>query len=223
MVEPADIAFLKRTLRHEVTALCRWNRQPWKLPFTSTIRAIKDNDWPAVFFGGTLRSLLVSRIVKKSRGRPRDIDIVLGVPTIDELRSEFHPWITRQTRFGGLALSRKGWEFDVWPVHETFAFKMAGGEPRFEDLPKTTLLNAEAIAVEVWPKPGKPRQVYSWDDRFFHGVLTRTLELNQPANPYPKLSVLRSLVIANQLAWRVGPRLANFLAMYGTEISVPYI
>ena len=220
MVKHEEIKKLKRILRREVTALCRWNGRRWKLPLTSTIHTIQDNHWPAVFFGGTLRSLLLSRLVHNAPGRPRDIDIVVGSITIEDLQKEFGPWISRRTRFGGLALRRRGWEFDLWPVNETFAFKQSGkNDAAFENLPKTTFLNAEAIAVEVWPKPGKPRRIYSWNDQFFDGVLTKTLELNNPENPYPELCVLRSLVMANVLRWRVGPCLARFLTQHGPRIS----
>src|SRR4051812_48642791 len=61
-------------------------------------------------------------------------------------------------------------------------------------LPETTFFNLEAIAVDVWPQIGKARSIYSGDDQFFEGIITRTLELNRPENPFPGLCIVRSLV-----------------------------
>jgi len=178
------------------------------------------NAWPAVFFGGTLRSLLISRITKDVPGRPRDIDIVLSVNSVNDVERQFQEWVSRKTRYGGIGLWRRGWQFDLWPVTETFAFKQTRClEPGFEELPKTTFLNAEAIAIDVWTQPGKPRKIYSGDDQFFHGVLTATLDVNQIDNPFPELSVLRALVMANHLRWKIAPRLAAFITTHGTRIS----
>jgi hypothetical protein len=220
MVEDRQIETLKNVLRKEVALLCRNDNRFWKTAIARTIGEIKEKRWPAVFFGGTLRSLLISRLTRDMPGRPRDIDIVLGGTTIEQLEHQFDQWIWRRTRFGGLALRRKGWQFDLWPVNETYAFKQTGEpEPEFADLPKTTFLNIEAIAVEVWPQPGRPRRIYSWDDQFFTGILTRTLEVNRRDNPYSELSVLRALVMANHLKWKIGPRLGRFLARHGPRIS----
>lgn len=220
MANSKQIEALKNVLRKEVGLLCRNDNRFWKTAIAHTIGEIKEKRWPAVFFGGTLRSLMISRLTRDMPGRPRDIDIVLSGTTVKQLEDQFDQWIWRHTRFGGLALHRKGWQFDLWPVNETFAFKEMGqSQPEFADLPKTTFLNAEAIAVEVWPQPGRPRQIYSWDDQFFTGILTRTLEMNRRDTPYSELSVLRALVMANDLRWKIGPRLAQFLAQHGPRIS----
>jgi hypothetical protein len=220
MAERKQIEVLKNVLRREVGLLCRNDNRLWKKAIANTIGEIKERRWPAVFFGGTPRSLMISRLTRDAPGRPRDIDIVLGGTTLNQLEHQFDHWVWRRTRFGGLALRRKGWQFDLWPVNETFAFKQAGeSDPDFSDLPKTTFLNAEAIAVEVWPQPGRPRQIYSWDEQFFTGILTRTLEMNRHDNPYSELSVVRALVMANQLRWKIGPSLARFLAWHGPRIS----
>src|SRR5262249_4099494 len=69
----------------------------------------------------------------------------------------------------------------------------------------------EAIAVDVWTQRGKPRTIYSGDDQFFDGILSQTLELNRPENPFPGLCVVRSLVLAASLNYAIGPRLAAYL------------
>jgi len=220
MADGKQIELLKRLLREEVASFCRHDGVVWRKSISNTISEIRDRDWPAVFFGGTLRSLLLSRLSENKPGRPRDIDIVLSGTSIDEMRSTFEPYISRQTRFGGLQLKRVNWLFDVWPLKDTFALKQQGVEsPTFEDLPATTFFNVEAIAVEVWPKRGHPRKVFSSDDQFFRGVITRTIEINREENPFPELCVVRALVMAAKLRWKVGPRLLSYLGKHGELMS----
>ena len=220
MDKSKQIELLKRLLRDEVASFCRHNDADWKKAISETIDEIKERNWGAVFFGGTLRSLLLSRLSHNEPGRPRDIDIVMNGASLDELRSSFEPFISRQTRFGGLQLKRVNWQFDVWPLRETFALKERGVEsPTFADLPTTTFFNVEAVAVEVWPQRGHPRRVFSTDDQFFRGIIDRTIEINQEENPFPELCVVRAFVMAANLQWKVGPRLLSYLGMHGDTMS----
>jgi hypothetical protein len=220
MDDGLQIGLLKKLLLKEVSSFCRNDKRRWKQPISATISEVREQNWEAVFFGGTLRSLLLSRLKSNSPGRPRDIDIVLNGATLNDLRQTFKTSISRETRFGGLQLKRVAWQFDVWPLNETYAFKEESApSPSFEDLPSTTFFNVEAIAVEVWPKPGLSRRVFSGDDQFFHGVLDRTIEVNRLQNPFPELCVVRSIVMAANLAWKVGPRLLRYLAEYGGSMS----
>ena len=215
-----QIELLKKLLRDEVVSFCRQDDAEWKKSISETIDEIKQKNWAAVFFGGTLRSLLLSRLSKNEPGRPRDIDIVMNGASLDDLRSSFEPFISRQTRFGGLQLKRVNWQFDVWPLKETFALKEGGVEsPTFADLPSTTFFNVEAVAVEVWPKCGHPRRIFSNDDQFFRGIIERTIEINREQNPFPDLCVVRALVMAANLQWKVGPRLLSYLGKHGDTMS----
>jgi hypothetical protein len=203
---------LKRKLLAEVRTLFRPNRSVWRAPILQVLEDLKQTDARAVLFGGTLRSLLVSRLFERRFGRPRDIDlVVLGVP-LSELEKRFNGIIARHTRFGGLKLRNGSWHFDVWPLEETWAFRKDKVIARFEDLPSTTTFNLEAIAVEVWSKDGKPRALFSGHDQFFHGILSRTLELNRTDSPFPELTVVRAVVMASELRFRIGPRLGAYIA-----------
>jgi hypothetical protein len=129
------------------------------------------------------------------------------------LREKFSAIITRETRFGGLQMERRNWQFDVWPLQRTWAFLQDEREtPRFAELPFTTFFNLEAIAVDVWASPGRPRTIYSGDDQFFSGIISRTVEINREDNPFPALCVVRSLVMALATGFAIGPRLARYLA-----------
>lgn len=206
--------------RDEVSPCCRPNDPSWKKSISDTIGEIRQRHWHAVFFGGTLRSLLLSRLSDNEPGRPRDIDIVMSGASLDELRSSFEPFISRQTRFGGLQLKRVNWQFDVWPLKETYALKESGVEsPTFADLPTTTFFNVEAVAVEIWPRRGHARRIFSSDDQFFRGIINRTIEINREQNPFPELCVVRALVMSANLRWKVGPRLLSYIGKHGGKMS----
>lgn len=213
-------SWLKWILLREIAYLCRHGERQWNSPIVETLENVRQLGSRAVFFGGTLRSLLVSRLFDQRPGRPRDVDIVIAKTTIDKLREHFRTELTRETRFGGLSLHNKLWQFDVWPLNRTWAFVQNNEiNPSFDALPQTTFLNLEAIAVDVWPSSNGKRKIYSADDQFFNGILTRTLELNQESNPFPGLCVLRSLTMAARLDFSIGPRLAKYIAIHGNDIA----
>lgn len=219
MDEAQQINLLKKLLRNEVASFCRRDNTRWRLSVSKTIEEIRKRDWRAVFFGGTLRSLLLSRLNNNEPGRPRDIDIVMSGASIHDLQDSFQRYISRKTRFGGLQLKRIDWHFDVWPLEETYAFKERSIEsPSFKDLPSTTFFNIEAIAMEVWPS-GPQREVFAYDDQFFRGIIHRTIEINFEQNPFPELCVVRALVMAANLQWKIGPRLLSYLGRYGPNMS----
>jgi hypothetical protein len=210
---------LKTILLAEVDAFCRAHIDA-RTEVGEFLESIRANRWPAVFFGGTLRSLLVDRFFHDRRGRPRDLDIVFRGPKLASLRDVFGPLITRETRFGGLQLRKGDWQFDVWPLDQTWAIREDGvSQPGFDHLPRTTFLNVEAVAVDVWPTDGE-RRIYSDDDRFFQAIRSREVEINRSENPYPELCVVRSLLMAHDLEFRVGPELTRFISSHGTRMDL---
>jgi len=219
MAEQLAIDDLKDLLRREVALFCQHDKRKWKSEIWKTIDELKTQKWPAVFFGGTLRSLLISRLARNRFGRPRDVDIVLSGIRLDDIRLQFDKYFSRETRFGGIQLLRNNWQLDLWPLDRTFAFHGTNTEPQFDDLPGTTFLNIEAIAIDVWPHIGKGRVIYSGDDQFFKGILSHTIEVNNEDNPFPPLCVARSLVIASHLQWKIGPRLLKYIRNHGATLS----
>lgn len=220
MASPAAVAELKATLRREVTDFCASGRGLWRSAARETLLQLHERGWHSVLFGGTPRSLLWSRLYRGRPGRPRDIDVVVRDIDVDALRAHLHK-VVRETRFGGLKVERGAWHFDVWPLHATWMFSVDHTlDASFEMLPYTTAFNLEAIAVEVWPeKKGLPRVVFSGDDQFFEGIADRLLELNREQNPFPELTVVRALLLAQALEFDVGTRLASFIAKIGPKIS----
>ncbi len=179
----------------------------------------------AVLFGGTLRSLLVSRIFHGKPGRPRDIDVVVSGIPLACLEEKFADILARRTRFGGLQLRRGAWQFDVWPVAETWAFKHSDRSvpASFSGLPSTTPFNLEAIAVEAWTHGGRPRTLFSGNDQFFEGIINRTIELNRSDSPFPELTVVRAIVMASELRFKIGPRLASYISSVAASMSTDVV
>ncbi len=209
------ISQLKERLRQDVGALYQRQDRAWSKPIVELLHQLRESDIRAVFFGGTLRSLLLSRVQNAKFGRPRDVDIVVAGASLEDLRDRFEHSIRRETRFGGLQLERMSWRFDVWPLDRTWAFRdMSDVVPRFAALPSTAFFNLEAVAVDVWAPPGKKRSIYSGRDQFFEGILDRVLEINREDNPFPALCVVRALVFASSTGFAIGPTLARYLARH---------
>jgi len=219
MVDINSVELLKALLRREVELFCRRLDPLWH-DISHVVSAIQRNQWQAVFFGGTLRSLLMSRLVNGRPGRPRDVDIVIQGPPLEILRELFGSLISRETRFGGFHLHDAGWEFDVWPLERTWGIVQDRiAHPDFGNLPNTTFLNIEAAAIDIWPGISGERQIYSGDDHFFKAIIERVVEVNRIENPFPELCVVRSLILVSELEFRIGPRLALYVAEHGPAIS----
>ncbi|MCY4030187.1 MAG: hypothetical protein OXH75_28240 [Acidobacteria bacterium] len=220
MVAETTVADLKRLLRAEVGCLFGQDDRPWKRPIVEMLRDFRDSGLRVAVFGGTLRSLLYSRLYRHRPGRPRDVDLVIHDGLLRDVERRFREYLFRRTRFGGLQLRRDGWRFDVWTIDDTWAFR---GENRYrakiQNLPSTTPFNLEAIAVEAWPLAGRPREVFSGNDQFFEGILSKTVELNSHDDPCPALTIVRGLVLATEHSFRVGPQLAEYVAAIGSSLT----
>ena len=175
-------------------------------PPSEIIESIRNRKWRAVLFGGTLRDLMVLGPARP----PRDIDIVIDEVSRDEIRKEFEGYVYRYTRFGGLTLRTAGWFVDVWPLRDTWAIKNSlVNSVDFASLPKTTFLNVEAVCVELKPSPGKSRVIYA--KGFFEAICEQIVEINLEENPFPSLCIVRSLLTAAKLNYKIGPKLMMYL------------
>lgn len=189
-------------------------------PQADALRAICSSicskGWRAVLFGGVLRDL----VVFGNRQGPRDFDIVVDV-NAEELFDLFHPKVRRRTRFGGLQILHDGWPLDIWPLDRTWAFRHMAIAPTFENLPKTTFLNVEAIAVDLWNPDYSKKTLY--EDGFFNAIARRTVEVNLRENPYPSLCVVRSLITAWKLNFAIGENLLEYIHGFGASLTLPDI
>src|SRR5262249_14739947 len=81
----------------------------------------------------------------------------------------------------------------------------------FEDLPRTTFLDIEAVAVELSPRErGRPRGIA--EHGFLEAMRTRTIDINLEPNPFPELCVVRTLALARNLRLSLSSRLVQSLA-----------
>ena len=195
-------------LRRRLSRFLRDYKTRWMQPLLTELRVLADGPIELWCLGGLPRDLVAHSKPK----RPRDIDLVAGSDQLEPLLEQVQATVRRRTRFGGLQLSLRNWTVDVWPLSQTWAFReQLIPECSFEDLPRTTFLNIEAIAIELGSRTrGKSRRVA--DAGFFDALATRTIDINFEPNPFPALCVVRTLVFASQLNFAVSARLVQYLA-----------
>ena len=51
------------------------------------------------------------------------------------------------------------------------------------------------------------------------GILSRTIELNRADNPFPELTVVRGVILASELRFKIGPRLAGYISEVGASMN----
>lgn len=195
-------------LRNRVNQLL-YNPPPtWQI-FNDMMLGLEGHGWSVTLFGGMLRDIMLNGIHQK----PRDVDVVVGNVTSDHLFTVLSMHTKRRTRFGGLHLKVEGWNFDVWPLCETWAFRHdLVHSCSAENLPKTTFLNVEAIALTIPSTYGQEVQMFSHG--FFEAVLEGQVEINLEENPFPALCVARSMITASKLGFKMGSRLVKYIAHY---------
>jgi hypothetical protein len=171
--------------------------------------------WEVYLFGGLLRDIAT----KGPFALPRDIDLVVGDSTLEEIKLDFRNKVEGENRFGGLSMRFGDWSVDVWPISETWAFKehWNGGIAPAE-LPKTTFLNVEAVAMGLSPIPGHGRPVY--ENGFFDALRERTLSVNFEKNPYPESCIARTFVTAASLRYKIGTDLCEYIYEKSKRIGV---
>jgi|CZKH01.1.fsa_nt_gi hypothetical protein len=202
MAEVHSIDYERRLRRQLRTFLA--GRGPHRA-VVSTLYDWKRKDWRPFLFGGLLRDIL---ILGRRHG-PRDVDVVIENGSSEELAEALHPYIKRRNRFGGFQLELSKWHFDVWPLHKTWAFVQNKGliaSP--QNLPKTTFLNVEAIAVSLGEN-GEVGDIF--EAGFFDAVRTKILDINLEDNPYPALAAVRALATAEKLRYSLSPRLGHYI------------
>lgn len=172
-----------------------------------------DRGWDAVVFGGAIRDLVTGF----SKWDLRDIDIVVDRASQNELVEACAPWIKRETRFGGLHLRVANWPIDVWRLQDTWALRSRTEVASLSDLPKTTFLTTEAVALSLQALPGKGRAVYA--ERFFESMASGVVDINYQENPYPELCVVRSLLTAYRLNMAIAPELCVYIARVGVRMG----
>jgi hypothetical protein len=169
-------------------------------------------------FGGFARSVYLHG----AEAAPKDVDLVFDRVNFDRFIESFSASIIKKNRFGGANLQIGGVDVDAWCIEDTWAFKQGYfTSASFSSLPCTTYLSADGIAVELWPKGGHPRKVYS--KGFFETFEYNILGLNFDPNPFPELTALRTLVASKRNCLGLSPALARSTATILKEVAVDCI
>ena len=211
------------TLRERVTGFLSdsearrfgFPRKSVRLAITHVIGRIRHAGWDAYLVGGTLRDLMLRPAKAGSAWSvPRDVDIVVCDVTVADLEKQLGDLVQRQTRFGGLHLAKSaaGYDvhFDVWPLHETWAFRRRSLPADIKLFPETPFLNLDSIAISLSPDGPKGRSVY--ERGFVSGIQEETIEINYEDNPFPDVCLIRALIMAAKLRFSLGERLARFVS-----------
>jgi len=206
---PQSIHLLRTLFGHFVNS-----RAVYRRPLHRFFHELHDAQLSAVVFGGTLRDLVLRGVSEQ----PRDVDVVVDAQSLESIESLFRNYVKKRTRFGGLHLNVGLWPIDIWALPHTWALRERDRtKVTFSDLPGTTFLDVEAVAAEIWPASGHPRQIF--ESGFFSAIEKRTLGINHAANPFPELCVVRSLLTAARLDFRLASNLVEYVVKIGTELT----
>lgn len=182
---------------------------------SSVFSELAENTESSFLFGGMVRDILSRE--RNEASYPRDWDIVVSRFT-PRLMNLIEPHVRKQTRFGGLELLIDGQDVDIWSLDNTWAFREkylrhAG----FNELPKTTFLNVQAIAVELSPVPLKIGKIF--EHGFYDAFARKVIDINLEENPFPGLCVLSALSNAARLGFSLSARLTDYILKYYSEIN----
>ena len=209
----SSIANLKSVLRKRVSDFLAAEGGHGR-PLNQALQEIAERGRGAYLFGGMLRDLMIQGVSKD----PRDLDIVVAELT-PELESYLKPHLKKRTRFGGLEVSVGHWDLDIWELASTWAFREQLTSSRnFEDLPKTTFLDLQAIVLELSHDSGRPGRIV--ESGFFEAIRQRTLDVNFEANPFPDHCVLSALTTAYRLDFALAPRLTRYVLHHGEKMDL---
>ncbi|MCJ7777731.1 MAG: hypothetical protein MUP16_05400 [Sedimentisphaerales bacterium] len=210
-----QIESLKKTIRNCLSEFINDKSSRRYHPIHEVLKEIHQFRESAFLCGGAVRDILLS-------GRqfaPRDLDIIFAYLSKNKIESLLKGYKSRRTKFGGISIKVRDWNLDIWPLLETWAFKeqLVRGTC-IADFPKTTFLDVDAVAVELFTKRGRTRRIYS--KGFFEAILNKTIDINFEENPYPAICIVKSLVIADRYKFALGPKLAKYIEYHAGQIEM---
>ncbi len=193
------------------------NKSKWCLHRHKALQKICEYDPNAFLCGGAARDILLSHNYNPII--PRDLDIVLKYADLNKISDSFVNGVKRWNCYGGVSIQIKDLSLDLWKLSETWAFKKKYVEVKsFVDFPKTTFLDIDAVAVQLFKEKRQKRKIYS--KGFFEAILKKTIEINLEDNPNPAMCIIRSLRIANKFKFAIGPRLAHYMVSYTNQMEI---
>ena len=73
--------------------------------------------------------------------------------------------------------------------------------------------------MEIWPYEGRQRALFSGNDQFFEGILSKTIELNRADNPFPQLSRLHHSIMTIVRRTREGENCLSVTGQLGSWVA----
>ena len=213
-----QIESLKRTLRGHLSEFAS-DKSAWRYhPVYGVLKTIHEYGESAFLCGGAVRDILLYG----RQSAPRDLDIILAYLPENHVESLLKTYEGRRTKFGGISIKVLDWNLDIWSLMETWAFKerLVRGFC-FADFPKTTFLDIDAVAIELFTKKGCARKIYS--KGFFEAMLNKTIDINFEENPYPAVCIAKSLAYALKFRFKLSRRLAEYIIRYSEQIGAEEI
>jgi hypothetical protein len=158
-------------------------------------------------FGGAVRDIAFNG----ADAMPKDLDLVIADAEFERIADHIDPLRAMRNSFGGLKIVRSGWRLDIWPITKTWAFVESPTlfANDFCDLPFTTVLSTEAIAVEIDLTNGDVAHVH--EHGFFESIENRTVDLNHSVVPDLLSAAVRSIHWAARLRFDIAPRAASLI------------
>lgn len=193
------------------------DKSKWCAPRHQALQKIRESERYAFLLGGAVRDILLSQ--KPNSLVPRDLDIVLGYAPVKKVAASFPDCRRKWNCYGGVSIEIKDWSLDIWSLQKTWAFQKKHVEGKsFRDLTKTTFLDIEAVAVELFSRKGQKRTIYS--NGFFEAILNKTIEINLEDNPNPRTCIIRALRLAKKFKFAIGPKLAKYIVRHTNQIGI---
>lgn len=168
------------------------------------IEEVKNNLSETVIFGGFVREVLSCR--NAVRGFSSDIDLVTK-SSFDEIFDVIEKYRPSRNKFGGFRFSFDDYQFDIWPLENTWAFKEGVASCNgFEDLFKTTFFNKDAAFYHL-----RNREL-ALSSGCKKALEDGVFDINLKKNPFPERMAKKAIDY-----YRCRARISRALASYIIE------
>ncbi|WP_431808569.1 hypothetical protein [Lysinibacillus sphaericus] len=154
-----------------------------------------------LLFGGCIRDYYDN----KFKNIPRDFDIVLSDlrQDLDSLLQNSN-LVYERNKFGGYKVKLDDLEFDIWEIHNTWAFKEKKVHYKeLLDLNKTVFLNVDSVFYDL-------NRGLLFDQGFSNAITSRIIDIVLTSNPYPELNLARALRYKYKYNLQFSQQLQNY-------------
>lgn len=170
-----------------------------------------------LFFGGSIRDIC---LFPDSPPLPRDFDIAIKFKKKNEFELITSKYAFQKNRFGGYKFKIGEFDFDIWDLESTWAFKNTDLKASEENLAKSVYLNIDGIVYNF-----NKSKIY--DELFRTSIIECKLDVNLEENPQVELNLLRALVFKDKYKekykFKFSNNLKKIFKSYLTEDSTELV